>query len=51
MTNDKGDDERRFLEPVQMIVSSGRTVADDMLESFEKKWDRNIDRVFTDLAF
>ncbi len=51
LTNDKGEDERRFLEPVQMIVSSGRTVADDMLESFEKKWDRNIDRVFTDLAF
>ena len=49
--NGKGQDERIYLEPVQQIVESGRTVAEDLLEAYEKKWDRNIDRIFTEFAF
>ena len=49
--NDKGRDERMYLEPVQQIVESGRTIAEDLLEAYEKKWNRNIDRIFTEFAF
>ena len=46
----KGRDERIYLEPVHQIVESGRTVAEELLEAYEKKWDRNIDRIFTEFA-
>ena len=49
--NAKGDDERLYLEPVNEIVASGRTIAEDLLEAYETKWNRNIDRVFKDFAF
>ena len=51
LTNAKGDDERIFLEPVEAIVASGRTVAEDLLHAYETKWGRNIDRIFTEFAF
>ncbi len=51
LKNAKGDDERVFLEPVEAIVASGRTVAEDLLDAYETKWDRNIDRIFTEFAF
>ena len=47
----KGNDERIYIEPVQQIVSSGRTIAEELLETYEKQWNRNIDRVFQDYAF
>jgi glutamate--cysteine ligase len=47
----KGNDERIFLEPVQQIVASGRTIAEELLEAYEQKWDRKIDCIFTEFAF
>ncbi|MDX2159432.1 MAG: glutamate--cysteine ligase [Hyphomicrobiaceae bacterium] len=47
----RGDDERVYLDPVGEIVASGRTIAEDLLEAYEKKWGRNIDRIFTEFAF
>ncbi|MFM9939844.1 MAG: glutamate--cysteine ligase [Hyphomicrobiaceae bacterium] len=49
--NGKGDDERIYLEPVETIVASGRTIAEDLLEAYEKRWDRNIDKIFSEFAF
>jgi glutamate--cysteine ligase len=46
-----GIDERTYLEPVEGIVESGRTVAEELLEAYEQKWARDIDRVFTEYAF
>lgn len=51
LKNAKGDDERLFLEPVESIVASGRTVAEDLLEAYDQKWGRDIDRIFTEFAF
>ena len=51
LSNAKGDDERIYLDPLQRIVESGRTVADDMLEHFEKSWGEDIDRAFKDYRF
>ena len=47
----KGADERLYLEPVEQIVASGRTVAEDLLEAYDKRWEQNIDRIFTEFAF
>lgn len=49
--NAKGEDERTFLEPIQQIVDSGRTVAEELLEAYDKSWGKNIDHVFKDYAF
>ncbi len=51
LKNAKGEDERIYLEPVNAIVESGRTIAEDLLEAYERQWNRNIDRVFTEFAF
>jgi len=51
LKNAKGDDERVFLEPVETIVASGRTIAEGLLDAYETRWGRNIDRVFTEYAF
>jgi glutamate--cysteine ligase len=47
----RGDDERIYLAPVEQVVESGRTVAEDMLAAYEGKWRRDIDRIYTELAF
>ncbi len=47
----KGRDERIYLEPVQAIVESGRTIAEQLLEAYEKQWGHDVDRVFKDYAF
>jgi glutamate--cysteine ligase len=49
--NPQGSDERVFLEPVEAIVASGRTTAEDLLAHYEGDWGRNIDRIFTEHAF
>ncbi len=51
LLDDRGEDERRYLEPVTDIVNSGRTVADNLLDAYEYKWSRDINRVFKDYAF
>ena len=47
----KGEDERIHLAAARAVVESGRTRAEDMLEAYEKRWSRNIDRVFEDYKF
>jgi glutamate--cysteine ligase len=49
--NDKGEDERIFLAPLEAVVDSGRTWADDLLRAYETDWQRDIDRIFTEHAF
>jgi glutamate--cysteine ligase len=49
--NAKGEDERVFLAPIESIVDSGRTWADDLLQHFDSDWQGNIDRIFTEHAF
>jgi glutamate--cysteine ligase len=49
--NAKGEDERMFLAPIESIVASGRTWADDLLQHFETDWQGDIDRIFTEHAF
>jgi glutamate--cysteine ligase len=47
----RGTDERRFLEPVEAILSNGMTPAQEMLARYEGEWDRSTDPLFREYAF
>lgn len=47
----KGNDERHYLDTLEDIAASGRTVADGLLDAYEKRWGRDIDRIFRECAF
>ena len=49
--DNNGEDEQKFLRPLQDIVASGQTPADKMLASFQNEWQGDIDNVFRDHHF
>ena len=49
--NAAGADERAFLEPLDAIVASGRSTAEDLLARYENEWKRDIDRIYLEHAF
>jgi glutamate--cysteine ligase len=49
--NSKGDDETGFLEFVEEAVVSGRVPADELLAKYEKAWEGDIRRIYTEYAF
>ncbi len=49
--NSLGNDETGFLDPLFEIVESGRTPAQDLLDMYERRWNRNIDPVFREFAY
>jgi glutamate--cysteine ligase len=50
-TNATGSDETRFLEPVEAILGSGLTPAEEMLARYEGEWGRGTDPLFREYAF
>ena len=46
MLNDDGQDETKYLAPLEKIVASGRTPADDLLAAYHNEWDCDVDHVF-----
>jgi glutamate--cysteine ligase len=44
-------DETIYLTPLEGLVASGKTVADELLERYEGPWRRNIDHIFEEFAF
>jgi glutamate--cysteine ligase len=46
-----GQDEARYLKPLDRIAAEGRTLAEEKLERFKNEWNGNIDRLFEDYAF
>jgi len=49
--NDSGRDESIFLDTLKMIVDSGRTPAEDMLEAYHGRWRGSVDPLFKDYAY
>lgn len=49
--NHKSQDETIFLAPLEHLVGSGRTVADELIGRFEGRWRGNIDHIFEEFAF
>lgn len=46
-----GDDETHYLETLQQIASSGRTLADEMLEKYHGAWNGSVDPIFREYAY
>jgi glutamate--cysteine ligase len=49
--NLKSQDETVYLAPLEGLVASGRTVADELVERFEGPWGGCIDHIFEEFAF
>jgi len=50
-TNDKGEDERIFLEPVETILRNRLTPADEILARYAGEWRGRTDPLFQEYAF
>jgi glutamate--cysteine ligase len=46
-----GEDERRYLRPIEEYVARGVTPAEELLEKFHGAWDRSVEPVFTEYAY
>jgi glutamate--cysteine ligase len=46
-----GRDETRHLEPLDRIIDSGRTPAEELLEKFNGPWRGSVEPAYTDYAF
>jgi glutamate--cysteine ligase len=46
-----GRDETVYLAPVEEIVASGRTAAEDLVMKFSSEWDGSVGPAFRDLAY
>lgn len=46
-----GNDETHFLHPVEEILSSEQTLAQELLECYHGKWNGNIINIFTQYAY
>lgn len=49
--NARSQDETIYLAPLERLVGTGRTVADELLERFHGPWNGCIDKVFEEFAF
>ena len=47
----KGEDERKYLAPLQEIVKSGKTYADEMLDKYYSAWDEDITHIFKEYHY
>lgn len=47
----QGRSEVKFLEPIEAIIRSRRTPAEELLSKYAGEWQGEIDHVFTDLAY
>ena len=43
----RGLGEERFLQPLDEIASSGKTLADQLLEQYQQQWHGDIDRAYS----
>jgi glutamate--cysteine ligase len=46
-----GDDETGFLQPLQRIVETGRTPAEELLQRYENEWDGSLEPLFSEQAY
>ena len=49
--NDAGDDEAGYLAPLDAIVASGRTHAEQLLERYRGEWAGDLSRVYAEESF
>ena len=51
LLDSKGEDERKYLAPLQEIVKSGKTYADEMLDKYYSAWGEDITHIFKEYHY
>jgi glutamate--cysteine ligase len=51
LLDSKGEDERKYLAPLQEIVKSGKTYADEMLDKYYSAWNEDITHIFKEYHY
>jgi glutamate--cysteine ligase len=49
--NSEGFDERLFLVPLDEVIASGRTSAEQLLWLYNGPWQKDISRIYDEMAF
>jgi len=49
--NDSGRDESMYLDPLESIVRTGKTSAEEMLEAYHGRWQGSVDPIFKEYAY
>ena len=49
--NENGDSEEIFLDPLQKILSSGKSSSDDLIKKFSNNWDKNLVNMYKEYTF
>lgn len=49
--NRASQDETVYLAPLETVVATGRTLADELLERYEGRWQHSVDPMFQEYAF
>ncbi len=51
MLDGKGQNESHFLEPLDVILDSGKTPAQGLLEAYYGEWGESVDPLFLDCMY
>ncbi len=46
-----GDDEGHFLDSLDDVAQSGRTLAEEFLDKYETEWNGSVDPLFKEYAY
>ena len=46
-----GDDESHFLDSLEDVAESGRTLAEEFLDKYETEWNGSVDPLFKEYAY
>ena len=46
-----GRDESRYLEPLERIIETGKTPAEEMLDKFDGAWNGSVEPAYQEYAF
>lgn len=49
--NDSGRDESMYLDPIEAVVKSGKTAAQEMLDAYHGRWGGSVDPIFREYAY
>ncbi len=49
--NSMGDNEAGFLEPLRRIAATGKSPAQELLDSYEGPWNRDLSKIYDELSF
>ena len=49
--NENGDSEEIFLDPLQKILSSGKSPSDDLIKKFSNNWNKNLVNMYKEYTF